>query len=71
MVSESKGLWFNLPSFMGVEIRFSASLARVLPLFTSLTISMKVVAFVQVCALPRKCNMGVLIISEQFSFLLF
>lgn len=56
---------------MGVKIRFSASLARVLPLFSSLTISVKVVAFVQVCALPRKCNWGVLIISEQFSFLLF
>jgi len=73
MVSETKGPWFNLPSFRRLRIGFSASLAEVTPLSTCIHFSEHFPEDVSLCpngALPRNYNQWVLTVSTSFSLLL-
>lgn len=73
MVSESKGPWFNLPSFRRLKIGFSAFLAKFTPLFTCIHFLEPFHEEISLCpngAFPRKYNQWDLTISTSFSFLL-
>lgn len=73
MVSESKGPWFNLPSFRRLKIRFSAFLVKFTPLFTCIHFPEpfhEQISLHPNGAFPRKYNQWDLTISTSFSFLL-